>query len=461
MITTKQAVRNANLLIEAGCEEQAKKILFHHACSISKPAIFPSKYVTDSFDDLMASLVFFCEDHSAIADMFLVANCDRHLTILPSHPATLRAPPLSPAHDQQGPVRSQPRNGQRPSMAVEQEELSGGYLPMAPEFSFQACGDGEARFGPPLNALVFQNAVEPKLESGEAAFFVEDFEPPISREQRSCSSHLPKSERQQLTSLLPARMLPEITGCRRFESVDDLTDEAVVRAIKLEAGEPLDNLPAISRKPRAAGNRGEVFAKYLKPPQSIHIHVQHGLRFPGGPLNPERCLSDVLPFARDLSDGSSQTDEELAVNFPREMIEDEMPVEAVSADVHRHPYRRREAERSSGVNGVTWHKDKQSWEAKWNEGSTCWREYFPVAKFGEAESLRLAIDARKKAEDTRRAALARVCARQSGHAGMSWNERGKAWQARLQKNRKQFQKYFPVKTFGGAEALRQGCSLAC
>ena len=112
------------------------------------------------------------------------------------------------------------------------------------------------------------------------------------------------------------------------------------------------------------------------------------------------------------------------------------------------------AEKRSGVNGVSWNETKRRWQAYWREGGKQFNKHFSVAKFGDAEALRRAIECRKEKERTGKARLAPVASRQSGHVGVWWNETWQNWQASVQRGGQRLKKYFPIKTHGDAEALR-------
>jgi hypothetical protein len=168
------------------------------------------------------------------------------------------------------------------------------------------------------------------------------------------------------------------------------------------------------------------------------------------PANPppelKTRIDDFLPIICDSFSDEEPRDDDLASKF----LSDLVYIEAQSRT--RPPTRLRKTARQSGVIGVNWNDSQKRWVVTWYEGGRRRFNLFPVAKFGEAEALRLAISKRKEIEASGTASL-RV-APKSGHAGVHWKETQKSWYVSSLINGKMRKKYFSVNLHGGEQALR-------
>jgi len=359
---------------------------------------------------------------------------------------------------------------------MQDELVYGGDLSMTPEFLSKECGHGLGRFCCPVNLLTCHGVVESTLGNEHDEFFGKDLEPYFQKAPGTCWSHLPQNERDELTAMLFSRMLPELKGIKRLQTIDDIPDDMVFNVIKLKPGESLEDIPAIAervRKGKGIESAGKIRAADLKAPAvksdsdvyrfsdgfykiSEHLEICNPPEEKAPQI--EKLINDFLPIFRDCFSPESPNDEELAVGIFSDILGEPAPVRAPPAPPPVvpavRPPRLGKAARQSGVTGVSWNEKGQSWMATWYESGKKVQKHFPVAEDGEEGALLLAIALRKKMEDTGKAAKMRVASRQSGHTGVKWHEGRQAWDGSLQKNGKQVLQSFASKKYGDAEALR-------
>ena len=285
-----------------------------------------------------------------------------------------------------------------------------------------------------------------------------------------CWSHLTESERQYLTDIMISRRLPTLVGVQARGSLIDIPDHAAFKVIKLQPGESLEDIDAISRRVRRGRGCqvvGEVTADEFKDSEACNNHKpvyrfadgyfsrSDDLEISGIPKNdpPQlgRAVEEFIPIFQTFFDPTDPTDDEIATDFFREFISDE-PEPVKVKPVRQQPLG--SGARQSGVVGVRWTDNAEAWCANWQENGKSIQRYFSIAKFGEEEALRLAVELRKKMEATGKAGIAPVASRQSGHAGVWWHETNAAWHASVQRNGQTVKKSFSVGKFGDEEGLR-------
>lgn len=340
---------------------------------------------------------------------------------------------------------------------------------MTPAFFCKDCGRDEGRFCCSVNLLTCHEAIESALGKDDASMFGKELHPYFEKASGSCWSNLKYTERDCLTEIMLSKRLPHLVGMRALTSLDDIPDDTVFKVIKLLPGESLEDISSISKRvKRGRGTEylGEVRLgdfKFIETQISEKplyqfadgfFKVSDDLEISGLPTPQVPRLGNAieifLPIFQTCFDPSAPTDEEIAADFFRELIGDEpepLKVKRVKPAVGK-------ASRQSGVNGVFWEDSSKAWAANWCEGGKRKQHYFPVAKFGETEALRLAIELRTKMEKSGKASIAPVAQRQSEHVGVTWHASRHGWVSSVFKSGKRINKFFSIKKYGDDEALR-------